>query len=413
MAEFTVPYSGVSNRLGNEEAMALTEVLSQDTLAMGPASQQFEAAFANYLDIPHVQATNSCTTALFLAAQVLGLQEGDEVITTPQTFWVTPWPLQARGVTVKFADIDPDSLNIDPDAVAELITDRTRSIWVVHYGGQAVDMDPIMEIAQQHGLTVLEDCAHAPGATYKGRKVGTIGDIGCFSFHSLKNMTTGEGGAFVTRHGELAEKARALGTIHTWGRMTPRSITQIGPYARPAYYRDAHTRSAFEYDFTGSYEIGNNYRMSELAAAVGLVQLDKLDKLNARRREIAKTLDDGLRPLAGISVQRNRRESPHIHHLYTFFYDPVEIGAPKDRFLELMQEVEGVEIVLRYFPLHLLPEFRALGHQYGECPVAERTYFDRQVQLPIYAHLTDGQIEHMIKAVHRSVASLQQNRSVT
>ncbi|WP_165912857.1 DegT/DnrJ/EryC1/StrS family aminotransferase [Tamaricihabitans halophyticus] len=407
MTTFTVPYSGISNRLGEAEARALTEVLNQDTLAMGPVSRRFEEAFADYLGAGHVQATNSCTTALFLAAQVLDLNEGDEVITTPQTFWVTPWPLQARGVRIRFADIDPDSLNIDPGAIEALITERTRSIWVVHHGGQAVDMDPVMDIARRHGLTVLEDCAHAPGATYKGRKVGTIGDIGCFSFHSLKNMTTGEGGAFVTRHADLAEKARALGTIHTWGPMAPRSSSRIGPHPRPAYYRDAHTRSAFEYDFTGGYEIGNNYRMSEIAAALGVVQLSKLDQLNARRQEIAQTLDGGLQDIPGISVQRHRPESPHIHHLYTLFYDPAEVGAPKDAFIELMQETEGIEIVLRYFPLHLLPEFRALGHQYGECPAAERTYFDHQVQLPIYTHLTDAQIIHMIEALQRSVATLQ------
>lgn len=407
MSTFTVPYSGVSNRLGSAEAAALIEALGQDTLAMGPTVRRFEQAFADYLGAPHAQATSSCTTALFLAAQVLDLRAGDEVITTPQTFWVTPWPLQARGVRVRFADIDPDSLNIDPLAVEALVTEHTRSIWVVHYGGQAVDMDPIMQIADRYGLSVVEDCAHAPGATYRGRRVGTIGDIGCFSFHSLKNMTTGEGGAFVTRRDDLAEKARALGTIHTWGPMTNRTEPRIGPHRRPDYYQDAHTRSAFERDFVSRYDIGNNYRMSEVAAALGLAQLAKLDRLNARRREIAEELDAGLAAVPGIQVQCRRPESPHVHHLYTLFYDPRTVGAPKDEFLRLLQEDERIEIVLRYFPLHLLPEFRALGHEYGECPVAESTYFEHQVQLPIYGHLTDRQVRHMIDAVARSVERLQ------
>ena len=182
---FKVPYSGISNRLGLEEAEMVLKALQQDSLCLGPMNAEFEKRFSEYLGANHVQAMSSCTTALYLAAQVLGLKEGDEVITTPQTFWVTSWPLQVRRCSIRFADIDPNTLNIDPTQVESLVTERTKSIWVVHHGGQAVDMDPIMEIARQHDLTVLEDCAHAPGATYKGRKVGTIGDIACLSFLSL------------------------------------------------------------------------------------------------------------------------------------------------------------------------------------------------------------------------------------
>ncbi|MFD0855272.1 DegT/DnrJ/EryC1/StrS family aminotransferase, partial [Actinomadura adrarensis] len=356
----------------------------------------------------HVQATSSCTTALFLAAQVLRLRPGDEVITTPQTFWVTTWPLQARGVVIKFADIDPDSLNIDPATIEPLVTERTKSIWVVHYGGQAVDMDPVMEIARRHGLTVVEDCAHTAGASYKGRALGTIGDIGCFSFHSLKNMTTGEGGAFVTRDDTYAEMARALGTIHNWGPMRERDDPSIGPYRQPGYYRDAHVLRSYTHDYVdGRYLVGNNFRMSELGAALGIVQLGKLDRLNERRREIAHRLDEGIRDVPGIRVQSEKPYARHVYHLYTLFYDPDTVGAPKDDFIRHLQEEEGIEIVIRYFPIHLLPEFRAMGHRYGQCPVAERTYFEHQIQLPIYDHLTDEQVEHMIGAVHRGVAKLQ------
>jgi perosamine synthetase len=411
MSSFVVPYSGVSNKLGQAEADSLLAALQQDTLAMGPTADRFERRFGEYLGARHVQATSSCTTALFLAAQVLDLREGDEVITTPQTFWVTTWPLQARGCRIRFADIDPNTLNIDPSTVEALVTPRTKSIWVVHHGGQAVDLDPIMDIARRHGLTVVEDCAHAPGATYRGRRVGTIGDIGCFSFHSLKNMTTGEGGAFVTRDDTYAEMARSLGTIHTWGELVSRQEHTIGPYREPAYYRDAHTRSAFTRRFAGdTYLIGNNYRMSELAAALGLAQLGRLDELNERRRAIARRLNEGVADVPGISVQRTQPHAPHIQHLYTLFYDPETVGAPKDDFIRLLQQTERIEIVLRYFPIHLLPEFQALGHEYGECPVAERTYFEHQVQLPIYAHLTDDQVEHMIGAVRRAVHTLSGGR---
>ncbi|MQA04448.1 MAG: aminotransferase DegT [Streptosporangiales bacterium] len=408
---YVVPYSGISNRMGEAEARAVLDALAQDTLAMGPHNAEFEGRFGELLGARHVQATSSCTTALFLAAQVLQLGPGDEVITTPQTFWVTTWPLQARGCTIRFADIDPDTLNIDPSTIEPLITERTRSIWVVHYGGQAVEMDPVMELARRYGLTVVEDCAHVPGATYKGRELGTIGDIGCFSFHSVKNMTTGEGGAFVTSDDTYAEMARDLGTIHVWGRTEERADPRIGPYGQPAYYRDAHVRTSYTRDYVdGNYLVGNNYRMSELSAALGVAQLGRLDELNDARRAIARRLDEGLAGVPGIGVQTERPHAPHIYHLYTLFYDPHVVGADKDDFIRHLQEVEGIEIVLRYFPIHLLAEFRALGHGYGECPVAERVYFDHQVQLPIYPHLTAEQVDHMIGAVRRAVKTLGSRR---
>lgn len=404
---YVVPYSGISNRPGEEEIRAVTEALTQDTLSLGPSGAEFERRLAARLGARHAQATSSCTAALFLAAQVLGLEPGDEVITTPQTFWVTTWPLRARGCVVRFADIDPDSLCLDPATVERLITGRTKSIWVVHYGGQAVDMDPIMDIARRHGLSVVEDCAHAAGASYKGRALGTIGDIGCFSFHSLKNMTTGEGGAFVTGDDRYAEMARALGSIQAWGEMRDRADPGIGPYRQPASYRDPHVRMSYTRDYSdGRYVVGNNYRMSELSAALGVVQLGKLDALNERRRAIARRLDDGLREVRGVSVQREKPYARHVHHLYTFFHHPEILGVPKHEFIRYLQEREGIEIVIRYFPLHLVPESRALGHRYGECPVAEKVYFERQIQLPIYGHLTDSQVEHMIGAVRRGVAAL-------
>ena len=402
-----VPYSGISNRLGLEEVEALTHVLRQDTLMKGPTAQQFEQEFAQRIGVKHALATTSCTTALFLSAQILKLQAGDEVITTPQTFWVTTWPMLARRCQIRFADIEPNTLNLDPNAIEPLINEKTKAICVVHFGGQAAEMDAIMALAQKYNLRVIEDCAHTPGACYKDRYVGTFGDVGCFSFHSLKNMTTGEGGMLVTNDDKLYEYASRLGTIHMHGEMFERSDKHIGPYAEPAYYRDWHAQSAFNMDYVeGRFEVGNNYRMSDLQAAVGRVQLGKLDQNNDRRRAIAHRLNDGLRPIPGIRVQDERPYAPHIYHLYTFFYDPEVVGASKDEFIRYLEQEEGIQIVVRFFPVHLLAEFRALGHRYGECPVAEELYFEHQMQLPIYTHLTDEQIEHMIQAVRRAVEKL-------
>ena len=405
--EWIVPYSGISNRIGLEEAEAVVRVLQQDSLNKGPTAHRFEQAFSAKIGVKHALAMNSCTTALFLSAQILGLKEGDEVITTPQTFWVTTWPMLVRKCKIRFADIDPNSLNIDPATIEPLVNAKTKAIYVVHYGGQAVDMDPVMTIARKHNLRVVEDCAHAPAATYKGRCVGTIGDVGCFSFHSLKNMTTGEGGMLVTHDSDLYEFAEPLGTIHMYGRMYERTDKRIGPYKEPGYYKDWHAKQSFNKVYVdGNFEVGSNYRLSELQAALGLAQLDKLDELNDRRREIARQLNDGLKGIRGISLQEEKPYARHIYHLYTFYYHPEIVGASKDDFIRYLEQEEGIQIVIRYFPVHLLAEFRALGYQYGECPVAERMYFEHQIQLPIFGHLTDGQIKHMILAVQRAVEKL-------
>lgn len=406
--EWKVPYSGISNRLGLEEAEALVEVLRQDQLSKGSTAKRFEQAFAERIGVKHALATNSCTSALFLSGQILGLKKGDEVITTPQTFWVTTWPMLSRGCKIRFTDIDPNSLNLDPATIEPLINEKTRAIYVVHHGGQAVDMDPVMELAHKYHLKVVEDCAHAPGALYKGRPVGSIGDVGCFSFHSLKNMTTGEGGMLVTNDDRLYEYAEPLGTIHMYGEMKVREDKRIGPYREPEYYKDWHAKQSFNKDYIGGdFEVGNNYRMSELQAAVGLVQLGKLDALNDRRREIARRLNEGLEKIPGISVQAEKPYAHHIYHLYTCFYDPQSVGACKDDFIRYLEQVEGIMVAIRYFPVHLLAEFRALGYAYGLAPVAEKTYFEHQIQLPIYGHLSDEQIEHMIAAVGRAVAHLR------
>ena len=154
-------------------------------------------------------------------------------------------------------------------------------------------------------------------------------------------------------------------------------------------------------------EVGNNFRLSELSAALGIAQLQKLDQLNERRRYIASRLNEGLKGVPGITLQEEKDYAYHIYHLYTCFYHPEVVGAPKDDFIRYMEQEEGVQIVVRYFPIHLLSEFRALGHRYGECPAAERTYFEHQIQLPIYNHLTEDQIDHMIGAVRRAVEKLR------
>ncbi len=351
-------------------------------------------------------STTNCTASLFLSVELLGLTPDDEVIVTPQTFWATVRGLQSAGVNLCFADIDPNTLNIDPATIEDKITPRTKAIYLVHLGGLMADMDPIMDIARRHNLTVVEDCAHAPGAAYKGRKAGSIGDIGCFSFHSLKNMSTmGEGGMITFNRDEWVDLTRPLRSIGAVYTRRARAEERIGPYARPAHKYVDHAAGAFSYDCEGPVRVGNNYRMSEVAAAVGSVQLARLDELNQMRRQIGKRLDAGLSQIEGIRVQLEPDGYKHIYHLYVFFYQPLKRGSnqEKEELIRILDAEEGIEIQNRYFPIHLLPEERARGHAFGECPIAEEVWFEQHVNLPIYPTLRPDQVDTIVDAVARAV----------
>jgi dTDP-4-amino-4,6-dideoxygalactose transaminase len=262
------------SEFGDEELAAVTETLKQEYLTNGPQTQAFQEEFAAYCGVRHAFTTSNCTTALRLAAQLCGLGPGDEVITTPLTFIATSEAVLACGATPVFADVDARTFNLDPESVRAKITPRTKAIFLVHLTGQCCDMDPILDLAKQHGLKVVEDAAHTVGATYKGRKAGALGDAATFSFHSIKNMTSlGEGGMLTTPHAAWAAKVpqmRSMGVTyaHEMGRPDPLD------YWLPLLY---------EVDDIDGY-IPNNYRMNECQAAVGRVQLRKVDALTERRR---------------------------------------------------------------------------------------------------------------------------------
>jgi perosamine synthetase len=407
---YKVPYAGQGSIMGLEEVEAVARTLQQDTLAYGPRRDQFEAEFAAYTGVKYAFTTSNCTTALYLSVQLLGLGPEDEVIVTPQTFWATVRGLQAAGVALRFGDIDPNTLNLDPKTIEAKITPRTKAIYLVHLGGLMADMDPIMEIARKHNLYVVEDCAHAPGAEYKGRKAGSIGDIGCFSFHSLKNMSTlGEGGMITFNRDEWAPKIRPLSSIGVLYDRQPREEERFGPYTKSAFTYNDHSGGAFSFDAGGRVVPGNNYRMSEVAAAAGSVQLRKLDEMNAKRAEIAQRLNEGLAEIDGIRIQRTPNGFKHIYHLYVFFYQPQAAGGnlEKENLIRILDQEAGIEITNRYFPIHLLPEIRCQGHEFGECPVAEKVWFEEHVNLPIYPSMTTDQVDYMIDQVAQAVKKVR------
>jgi perosamine synthetase len=379
------------------ETAILDKVLNSGaTLSDGPWRRTFEQALREHLGVRHALTTTSGTVSLAIATALLDLGPGDEVITTPQTYQATVQALLATPATVRFCDVDPNTLNLDVDHLADLITERTRAVFLVHYGGTPAPMREIMALTRPRGITVVEDCAHALGAEYFGERPGALGDIGCFSFHSSKTITTlGEGGLVTVGRDAWAHSVERIrgNEAHAEYRDAPVDLPEVpdGLYPGLAYTHDCVTVR----------HPGTNATLSEPAAAVGLVQLEKLPALSARRRHLAALLDARLADIPGLRLQTVPPGIVAGRHLYTFFVEPGS-GIDRDDLIRGLR-AEGEPAWQRYFPLHLLPEWRSRGHRLGECPTAERLWFHSQVNLPCRPTLSDSQVERTADAIRRVV----------
>lgn len=404
--EFIVPYLPVGSTFGEAETEAITRVLrSGRTLSCGPEREAFEREFAEHVGAPRALSLANCTVALEFATYLLSLQEGDEVIAATQTYQANVTPLLNLPVTVRFCDIDPNTLNISPAALESLVTERTRALFLVHHGGMPADMEPIMKIAAARGIAVVEDCAHALGARYHERVPGGIGDFGCWSFQSYKNISTlGEGGMLTLKDAAAARVAERIRAIEPDADFVARPSGTLAGLAAPGDGVERHEKNAYTEDCVAIHHPGTNSTLCEPAAAVGRVQLRRLNELVARRRDIATRLDAGLSGIDGIRVQRRVPGVESAHHLYTCFLDPAT-GIGRDALLQRLL-ARGIQVQLRYFPVHLLPEWRLRGHGPGECPVAERIWFHEQINLPIYPQLADWQADYMVEQVADAVREL-------
>jgi len=382
-----VPYSFFGSIYDSEEESAVLGAMKQDSLTMGPQVLAFQKEFAEYTGTRYAFAVSNCTTAMHVCSQVIGLVPGDEVIVTPNTFIATTLVVLKEGAIPVYADINPCTFNIDPGEVASKVTDRTKAIYIVHYGGQMVDMDPIMEIAARHKLVVMEDCAHAPGAEYKGRKAGSIGDFGCFSFHSLKNMTTrGEGGMITCnndRYAEGVEKLRCM-NLENW--------KDQKDYWIPSHFDVV--------DFNGKW--GNNYRMNEAQAAVGRVQLAKLDRHNAIRTENGRYVSEGIRGIRGVTPVFEDPNCQHVYHLYTVCIEEEELGASRDDFLRVLYRVEGIQGILHYQPTYHFTGLKKLGYRQDLCPRAEEFFYRRELNTPQHPRLTKDELDAIIQGIRNA-----------
>lgn len=374
-----------SPALEQAEIDEVVACLKSRWIGTGPRTAQFERDFAAYKGVPSAVALHSCTAALHLAMVALNLKPGDEVITTPLTFCATVNAILHAGGTPVLADINPTTLNIDPEKVREKITPRTRAILPVHFAGRPCDMDALLAIAEEHGLAVIEDCAHAIETLYKGRHAGTMGHFGCFSFYVTKNIITGEGGMVIAKKPEDLARIKVLG-LHGMS-------------------ADAWKRFGDEgYKHYAVVEAGFKYNMMDLQAALGIHQLPRVDAYHARREavwarymEVFSALPEGKR--LGLPAPQEP-DTLHARHLFTVLVDEDACGMKRDDFLMALNK-QGIGVGVHYLSLPEHPFYQErLGWKTEAYPEAARIG-QQIISLPISARLEDQDVTDVITAVHR------------
>jgi len=376
-----IPYCLPS--IDDDEISEVVKTLKSDWLTMGPKTIEFERIISEYTGAKHTVAVNSCTAALHLSLISSGVGKGDEVITTPFTFAATGNTIIHAGAKPVFVDIKKDTYNIDPKKIVDAITPKTKSIIPVHYAGQPCDMKSILKIAEDYNLLVIEDAAHAIGAEYNGKKIGTIGHATCFSFYATKNMTTGEGGAITTDNDKLADRLRTL-RLH-------------------GINKDAWNR----YSAEGSWyyeieECGWKYNMTDLQAALGIHQIKKLDEFNNTRRRYTNIYNEIFGKIDELIIPYEKSNVKHAYHLYPILLKNLD----RNLFINKMTE-KGIGCSVHFIPLHLHPFYRnKFGFKIGQFPNAEFVY-EHEVSLPLYPKMTRNDIEYVANSVVEVVNSAQ------
>ena len=366
-----IPYGRHS--INDDDIAAVIAALKSDWLTTGPLIEVFEAALEKVIGVPCI-SVSSGTAALHCAYAAISLEPGDEVITPPITFIATQATAALFGATIVFADVQPDTANIDPRAVEAAITTRTKAIIAVDYAGHPADLHELRAIADKHGLYLIEDAAHSIGSTYKGRQIGSIADITTFSFFPTKNLTTAEGGAFASIHPELLERARRF--------------SRQGLVRNPNEFRIKNQGSWHQ----EVHEFGLNYRLPDVLCALGISQLRRLSEFKSQRNWVFEKYRDSLSDQEQLALPTKRTDSEPMWHLYPIQVDP---AYRKQIFEDLKAAKIGVQV--NYLPAHLHPVFDSLNLK-GKFPVSEN-FYNREISLPISTILTAAEIEHIVASV--------------
>lgn len=367
-----------------EDIQAVSEVLRSDYLTCGPKVGEMERCLESYTGAKHAVAVSNGTAALHCACIAAGIGPGDEVITTPITFAASANCARYCGATVVFADINPETYTIDPDSIRAHITEKTKAVIAVDFTGQVVEVEKIRAICDEFNLIFIEDAAHSIATKYKGKQVGSLADITTFSFHPVKTITGGEGGACLTNDDKLYEK---LVLAHTHGITHDESLMKGAPHEGPWYYEEI--------------SLGYNYRITDFQAALIISQMKKLDRFAARRKEIVCRYNEAFEKLPEIIVQKEIPEADTCRHLYIIQLDLEKLNCTRREFFDAMS-AENVQCQIHYVPVYWFPYYRNMGYEEGLCPNAEKLY-KGIMSIPLYPKMSDQDVADVIHAVTKVV----------
>ena len=363
------------------DIQAVVDVMRSEALTCGPKIGELERKLCELTGAKYAVVCSNGTAALHIACLAAGVGAGDEVITTPITFAASANCALYCGARPVFADIDPETYNIDPASVEKCVTERSRAVVAVDYTGQSVELDPLLKLCREKNMVLIEDGAHVIGTKYKGKANGSVADMTTFSFHPVKTVTGGEGGAVLTNNEEYYQKLLL--------------------YRAHGITRD---ESLMEYPADGAwyYEqiaLGYNYRLTDMQAALVISQLDKLDMFSKRRKEIVSRYNEAFSKVPGIIIQKEIPESDTTRHLYILRIKPEEFTIDRKRFFEALG-AENVCCNVHYIPTYYFPYYEKMGYKRGICPNAEKLY-EEIITLPLYYAMTDEDVESVIKAVEK------------
>lgn len=369
-----------------DDVKAVTDTLVSPYITCGPKVTEFEKALCNFTGAKFAVAVSNGTAALHCACIAAGIDSEDEVITTPMTFAASANCVLYCGARPVFADINPQTYNIDPESIRKCITERTKAIIAVDFTGQVVEVDKIRTICEEFNLIFIEDASHSIGSNYNGKPVGSLADLTTFSFHPVKTITGGEGGAILTDDEELYKK---LVLAHMHGITHDEEQMEQLPHEGPWYYEQVM--------------LGYNYRMTDFQAALLINQLGKLERFKTRRQEIVRCYDEAFSKMPEIIIQREMPESDTCRHLYIIRLNLQKLNSTRREFFDAMA-AENIQCQIHYIPVYWFPYYQNMGYRKGLCPNAEEIYRGI-MSIPLYPLLTDGDVQDVITAVKKVIVA--------